>query len=186
NELASLPIGGGKIDVRGGGAGARVQIGEIAHQFMGFVDARFGFGGASLGAAAQPFELVVDAIFEGVLMLLLSVKVTFLGFEEFAVVSRDAQITVFIGPAEFNHGVGDIFQEIAVMADDHTGELRVSQNGFQPLDSFEVKMVGGLVEQENVRLLHQSGGDGQTFAPAARERVGDGVVIFESGAAEDL
>ena len=72
------------------------------------------------------------------------------------------------------------------MADDHARETGVLQNGFQPLDPFEIEMVSGLVEQENIRLLNQSGGDGQAFAPAARERVGDGVVIFESGAAEDF
>jgi len=60
------------------------------------------------------------------------------------------------------------------------------QDGFEPLDAFQVEMVGGFVEEKNVWFLHERGGDGQAFAPAAGERVGDGVVILESSPAEDF
>ena len=46
------------------------------------------------------------------------------------------------------------------MTDHHTGKGRVAQDGFQPLDSGEVEMVRRLVEQQNVRLLHQAGQSG--------------------------
>src|SRR5580698_191016 len=45
-------------------------------------------------------------------------------------------------------------------------------------------MVGRFIEQKNVGALHQRFGNGQTFLPAAGERGGFGVDVFESGAAQ--
>ncbi len=56
------------------------------------------------------------------------------------------------------------------MADHHAGKRRVLQKRLQPLDSGKIQMVGGLVEQQDVRRLHQPFGDRQAFAPAAGER----------------
>ena len=72
------------------------------------------------------------------------------------------------------------------MADDHAGKRCVPQNGFEPLDAFQVEVVCGLVEQKNIRLLHQSGGDGQPLAPTAGKRISDCIVIFKTGTPEDL
>jgi len=117
------------VRVRGVEIGARYR-----HQFLGFVDACFGLVVRALGPPAQPFELVVDTSFESVLIAsCLSVKVIFLGFEEFACSFPRRADNRLIGPAEFNHlALADVFEEISgSMADHHAGELRVSQNGFQ-------------------------------------------------------
>ncbi len=53
------------------------------------------------------------------------------------------------------------------MADYHAGERRILQDGFQPLDTGEIQVVGRFVEKQNVRLLDQRLGDGQSLAPAA-------------------
>ena len=64
--------------------------------------------------------------------------------------------------------IGDIFEEIAVVADDYAGERSVLQQRFEPFNSGEIEMVCGLVQQQNIRLLDQSFGNRQAFFPAAR------------------
>ena len=88
-----------------------------------------------------------------------------------AVVSVDAKKAVGINAVEFDHLGGDVLEKIAVVADDHAGEGRALKQVFEPGDSREIEMVGGLVEQQNVGMLHQSFGDGQTLAPASGEFV---------------
>ena len=166
------------------GASARIEVGEIAHQFVSFVDAGPGFGGTRFGAAAQPFKFDVHAILERVLMFLLGVEIVFLGFQKFTVIPGDAEETVIVGAVEFDHRVGDVFQEVAVVANHHAGKWGVLQHGFEPLDAFKIEVIGGLVEKENGRLLNECRGDGQTFAPATGKRVRDGIVVFKAGATE--
>ena len=104
-----MATGGGEIDFRSGGAGAGVHVRQVSDKFVCFVDAGFGFGGAGFGTPAKPFQFVVDAIFERFLMLLLRVKVIFLGFEEFAVVPIHAEEAAFVGSTEFDHHGRDVF-----------------------------------------------------------------------------
>ena len=80
------------------------------------------------------------------------------------------------------------------MGDDDAGEAGGAQGTFEPLDAFEVEVVGGLVEQQDVGLGDHGLGDGEALAPAAAEGVGVGVhadggvgtVVGEAGAAEGL
>ena len=55
------------------------------------------------------------------------------------------------------------------MADDDAGERSVLQDGFKPLNSGEIEVVGRLVEQEEIRGLRQRGCDGEAFFPSAGE-----------------
>ena len=54
----------------------------------------------------------------------------------------------------------------------------------QPLDAGQVQMIGGLVEQDDFRLLHQRFGDGEPLAPASGKRFGLGIEIAEAAAAQ--
>ncbi len=60
DELLGLAVGGGEVDAGTGAFGARVEFCEIADEFVGFVYARFGFGGAGFGATAEPLDFRVD------------------------------------------------------------------------------------------------------------------------------
>ena len=111
-------------------------------------------------------------------------EILFLGFKEVAVISIHAEKAVFVSAIEFDHVVGDVFQEVAVVADDYTGERSILQERFEPFNSGEVEVVGGLVQEKNVWLLDEGFGDRETFFPAAGERGGEYFVIFEAGAAE--
>ena len=72
------------------------------------------------------------------------------------------------------------------MADHNGGEGRGLQKLLQPLDGGQVQMVRGLVQQQDVGLLHQCFGDSEPLSPSAGERVAVGVKILEAGAAERL
>ncbi len=131
------------------------------------IDARFRFGGSGLGAAAQPLDFRVHQIFQRFLALALRVQILLFGFQKSAVVSVHAQIAVLVGAGQFHHRGGHVFQKVAVVADHHARKGRVLQKRFQPLDSGKVQVVGGLVEQQNIRRLHQAFDNRQALAPAA-------------------
>ena len=102
----------------------------------------------------------------------LRVEILFLGFQELAVVSIDAQESVFIGAVELDHVISDILEKVAVVADDYAGERSVLQQRLEPFNSGEIEMVGGLVQQQNIRLLDQRFGNCQALFPSAGERGG--------------
>ena len=104
---------------------------------------------------------------ERVLPLSLRVEVFLLRLQKRAVVSAHAQKTVGVDAVEFDHVVGHIFEKIAIVADHDARERRVLQECFEPLDAREVQMIGRLVEQQDVRLLHEGLGNRQALAPAA-------------------
>ena len=58
-----------------------------------------------------------------------------------------------------------------VVTDQHNGFGRLYQELLQPLDTLNVKMVRGLVEQEHIRLLQQDLRQFDTHAPAAGELI---------------
>ena len=57
DEPFGLAAGGVKGDAGRGGSRAGFGIAQLGDQGVGVVNAGFGFGGAGLGAAAQPFHL---------------------------------------------------------------------------------------------------------------------------------
>ena len=88
DRALGLAFGGGEINLRGDGAGSAIQVREFADHAVGFIDARFRFRGARLGAAAQPFDFGAHAIFERVLMLALRVEIALPWLREMCCSSR--------------------------------------------------------------------------------------------------
>ena len=106
-----------------------------------------------MGATAKPLQFGVHAVFERMLMFPLRVKIALLGLKKLAVVSGNAQKAILVGTTELDHGVSNVFQEIAVVADHYARERSILQDGFQPLDALEIEVIGWFVEQENVGVL---------------------------------
>ncbi len=69
------------------------------------------------------------------------------------------------------------------MTDSNRGKWQGGEQFLEPLDSGQVKVVGGLVEEQDVRFADQGLGNGQPFAPAAGEGGGLGLKAVEAGAA---
>ena len=88
-------------------------------------------------------------------------------FEENAVASLHAQHAIGIDAAELRHLGGDVFEEVAIVANDHAGEPGLLQHFFQPLDAREVQMIGWFVEQQDVGGLHQRLHDREALLPAS-------------------
>ena len=78
--------------------------------------------------------------------------------------------------------------EGAVMANDEYGAVVVGDKTAQPLDAFEVQVVGGLVQKQQVGVAQEELSQRDTHLPAARElgaralKVGD----FKAEAGQDL
>ncbi len=91
DEALGLAFGGVELDAGGGGAGALVDVGKLADEFVGVVDAGLGLGGAGLGASTEPVDFGLDPVAEAFLHLGLGFHVEFATFKEFRVGASDAE-----------------------------------------------------------------------------------------------
>ena len=72
---------------------------------------------------------------------------------------------------------GDV-EEVAVMRDQDVGKRILQQKSLQPVAGFEIEMVGGLVEQQQVGLRQQQLGECDAHLPAAGELSGVARPVF--------
>ncbi len=70
---------------------------------------------------------------------------------------------------DLEHGGGDAFQEDTVVGDGDDRAAVRAQPLLQPVDGLVVEVVGGFVEEQQLRGGCEDGGERQTGAPAARE-----------------
>jgi len=110
----------------------------------------------------------------------LSVEYDLAAFEEVGVVAWYSEASAFEDGVDFDDAVGDVVEEVAVVCDDEVAEFappRGFEEVFEPEYAFEVEMVGGLVEQEQVWFEYELASESEAFFPAAGESGdGDGVV----------
>ena len=59
-------------------------------------------------------------------------------------------------PIKLDDSRGNFVQKAAIVGDDDHAGARLNQQVFKPLDAVKIQMIGGLVQQQNVGLLHQS------------------------------
>ena len=91
NQPLGLPLAGGKVDAGGAYAGAGVHGGELADHGVGRIDACFGFCGARLGSAAQPFNLGPHLVAQALLLAALRFEIGLSLLKEAAEVALHAQ-----------------------------------------------------------------------------------------------
>ena len=89
----------------------------------------------------------MDQIFQGFLALRLGMEEFFFLLQKRAVIAANAQQAIGIYAAEFRHFSSHILQEIAVVTYNHAGERCFFQQTFKPLNSSDVQVIGGLIEQ---------------------------------------
>ena len=70
---------------------------------------------------------------------------------------------------ELQHAGRQRLQEPPVVGHEHDRRAEVADGALQPLDRAEVEVVGGLVQQQHVRLRHQGAGERRPRQLAARE-----------------
>jgi hypothetical protein len=95
----------------------------------------------------------------------LPLQLAALAFETRVIAAPEGEL----GLIEMQDMVGHLVQEIAVMADDQDRRGIMGEIVDQPERAFEIEIVGGLVEQQNVRRRKEHGGEGHAHAPAPRK-----------------
>ena len=82
------------------------------------------------------------------------------------------RIIALIGDAaaavELENPPSDVVEEVAVMGNDQNRARVVAQVGLEPADRLGIEMIGGLVEQQEVRLLEQQTAERHAPPLAAR------------------
>ena len=74
-----------------------------------------------------------------------------------------------LAAVEVQDPIDRIVEQVAVVADDDHGARIARQMVLEPQRAFEVEIVGGLVEQQEIGLGEQHGGERHAHAPAAGE-----------------
>ena len=134
-----------------------------------------------LGFAGFCLEAVNELLQVRNLVLLLGVggllQLHLLGtqFFKFAVV---AAVTCQLGAVDLQRDVGDGVQKLAVMADDDHRACVFFEPGFEPHQRIQVQVVGGLVQQQQVRRAHQRASELQPHTPAAGKTVDRAVKLM--------
>ena len=126
----------------------------------------FGLGGAG-GAGAE----AVDVGLLAAQLLLLPLEGGLAGLPFQGLLLEVLAVVAQIGARDAPLGLHDLrahpVEEGAVVADHDQGGALAHQVVLQPLDRFHVQVVGGLVEQQKIRLLQQDLAQGQPHLPAA-------------------
>jgi hypothetical protein len=75
------------------------------------------------------------------------------------------------------------FPKGIVVADNDAGKGCILEHRLEPLDSGQVEMIGGFVEHQDVRLLHQRLDNGEPLFPSAGKAAGHDRKSMNPGAA---
>ena len=129
--------------------------------------------------------LVAEAVDEGFELLDALALVLVGGDQRVAPLLLLRQIFFVVAAVEVDALVPDLddaidrdVEEIAVVRDQHVGEGILQQVLFQPVARFEIEMVRGLVEQQQVGLRQQQLGQRDAHLPAAGEFFGVARPVF--------
>jgi hypothetical protein len=123
-------------------------------------------GAAGLDPLADPHLFLSKLFVEQLVGALLREQLLFAVPDKATVVAvPHAQVAAI----QLGDTVGDVLQEAPVVGDEHQRAAETAQLFFQPGDGENIEVVGGLVQQQDVRVAHQRLGQGDTPAPAARQ-----------------
>src|SRR5690606_22548956 len=131
--------------------------------------ARLALGTAALGVLPGPFQLALNGLLAGLLLVLFLPEALVLLLEPLGVVALPGNAAAAV---QLEDPLGGVVEEVAVMGDGHHRARVALQELLQPFHRFGVEVVGGLVQQQHVRLGEQQAAQGDAALLAAGE-VGD-------------
>lgn len=94
-------------------------------------------------------------------------------------------VTLELEALVVNNVLDNVVKELAVVGDDDGRARGVDKVILEPLDVLHVKMVGGLVKQQDIGLLEHGTGKSQLHLPATRQSSDDAVNLGLSEAERD-
>jgi len=148
---------------------ARTPLVGGIQQILERLDTRLGLGLAGLRAGLDPLALAADGALAGVVLAAFLLEALGLGFEVFGVVALIGNAAAAI---EFEDPAGDVVEKVAVVGDDQDRAGIFAQMFFQPAHRFGIKVVGRLVEQQQLGFLEQEFAERDAPFLAAR-KLGD-------------
>ena len=118
--------------------------------------------------AADVFLLLFDVV-------LLAIEMALSQFQFLLLFLHELRVIAFIGPAlahlDFQDAGGDLVQKVAVVRDDHHRRSAVGDKILQPSQRWQIQMVRGLVQQEQILALENRLGEHYATLLAATERI---------------
>src|SRR5262249_25451833 len=82
-----------------------------------------------------------------------------------------ALVRIAAAAIELEDPAGDVVEEVAIVGDRDDGAGVLVEEALEPGDALGVEVVGGLVEEQDVRLLEEEAAERDTALLAAGERV---------------
>ena len=129
-----------------------------------------GLGPKSLNKGLDLFAFAILRFFVG--LELCAARLTFA-----FIIEVPARVTRHHAVLHLQHPIGQRLEQIAVMRNQEQSAGVVAQKTTQPFDSGKVQIIGGFIEQQNVRIADQNAYKFGTHFPAPAERV-EGFVKF--------
>ncbi len=80
-----------------------------------------------------------------------------------------AVVVASFAPIHFHDPPGHPIEHVAVVGHQHQGPLETAQIALQPLDAIGIEVVGGLIQQQHIRIGHQGGRQGHPLAVSPGE-----------------
>jgi len=108
-------------------------------------------------------HIAADIVFSGLNALFLSLKLSLLAQPAILALLDIGRVVAAVGiqdaPLHLQYTSGDGIEEGPVVGNDKDRPAPVPQLVLKPFDARKVEVVGGLVQQEDIRLLEQKAGE---------------------------
>ena len=137
-------------------------------------------GLAALGVGANPLKFFLQALGQLGILLALDLKTLLLGLQVGRVVTL---VGVEVTAVNLGDPAGDVIKEVAVVSDGDDGARVGGQVLLEPQDGFGVQVVGGLIEQEQIRRLDEELAQRDAATLTTRQ---DGDRLVRRGAAQGV
>ena len=180
DELFGPALRGREVDPDRGLLRPSIEIREFALHASRFVDAGLGLARARLGLPREPHEFAAHTVAQRILIRGLTGQKLILLLEVAGVVPGHVTHSQSERLVQLDHPAGDGFEEVAIVADGDERLGLAGQEVFEPENAFEVKVVGGFVEEQQFGLADEFDRDGETLLPAAGEDCGLRVGIVKA------
>ncbi len=142
----------------------------------------FGLGSARLGAASQPLQLFGKLCLTAGLLALGIHLPQQLALHIITIITYTYMQAALIYLPD---SIADGIQKIAVVSNEEHRLLQLNQVILQPFDGIHIQMVGGLVQNQEVRIIHQSPCQIHLAALSTGENPQRLVKFMDAQAAED-